>query len=264
MDEVAPTILPGDLNALLGGPAAPVLIDLRSEEQVSAAERVIPGAIRPSPEDPAAWWSDLPRGRQVAVFDLSGGEKSCLIAEALRRNGLQASRLDGGFAAWRQQKLPTRRITATREEKWVTRERPKIDRIACPWLIRRFINPGAQFLYVPKSRVLAVAAATGATPYDIEGVEFGHAGETCSFDAILRIYDLDIPSLSRLATIVRGADMSRRDLAPQCDGLVAISLGLSANFPDDHEMLAHGVVIYDALYTWCRGREAEMHRPGGQ
>ena len=139
----------------------------------------------------------------------------------------------------------------------MTREHPKIDRIACPWLIRRFINPAAGFLYVPKSRVLAVAAETGATPYDIDGVEFTHAGESCSFDAILRSYDLVIPPLDRLATIVRGADTSRHDLAPECNGLVAISRGLSANFPDDHEMLAHGMVIYDALYAWCRARGAE-------
>ena len=252
MDEVAQTILPVDLNAWLGTPAAPILIDLRSAQQISADDRLIPGAIRRSPEDLAARWPELPRGRRVVVLDLAGGESSRLAVEALRRNGLQASRLDGGFAAWRRQKLPTRRIIAAADDKWVTRERPKIDRIACPWLIRRFINPAAGFLYVPKSRVLAVAAETGATPYDVDGVEFTHAGESCSFDAILRIYDLVIPPLDRLATIVRGADTSRHDLAPQCGGLVAISRGLSANFPDDREMLAHGMIIYDALYAWCQ------------
>ena len=116
---------------------------------------------------------------------------------------------------------------------------------------------------MPKNRVLAVAAETGATPYDIDGVEFGHVGERCSFDAILRIYDLNISALDRLATIVRGADTSRHDLAEQCGGLVAISLGLSANFPDDHEMLGHGMIIYDALYGWCRSRQAETDRESG-
>jgi len=259
MDRAAPTILPDDLNASLGAAMAPALVDLRSAEQVSTADRLIPGALRRSPAEVGTWWSDLPRARPVAVYDLSGGEKSRSTVAALRRHGLQASHLAGGYAAWRERNLPTRRVIATHEDAWVTRERPKIDRIACPWLIRRFINPNAAFVYVPRGRVLAVAAETGATPYDIDGVEFGHAGERCSFDAILRIYDLDIPPLSRLATIVRGADTARHDLAEQCGGLVAISLGLSANFPDDHQMLEHGMVIYDALYAWCRSLVAETH-----
>jgi rhodanese-related sulfurtransferase len=255
MDQTVPTILPADLSPLLGAALAPVLVDLRSAEQISAAGRLIPGAIRRSPADVQAWWPELPLARPVVLFDLSGGEKCRLTVETLRRHGLQASRLEGGFAAWRERKLPTRRVIDTNEDKWVTRERPKIDRIACPWLIRRFINPGARFIYVPKTRVRAVAAETGATPYDIDGVEFGHAGARCSFDAILRIYDLAIAPLDHLATIVRGADTSRHDLAEQCGGLVAISLGLSANFPDDHEMLEHGMMIYDALYSWCRSRQ---------
>jgi rhodanese-related sulfurtransferase len=252
MDQTAPTILPEELNSLLGAASAPVLVDLRSADQI--AERLIPGAIRRSPADVQDWWSALPPARPVVIFDLSGGESSRSTVDTLRRRGLQARHLDGGFAAWRERKLPTRRVIAANEDKWVTRERPKIDRIACPWLIRRFINPGAAFIYVPNSRVLAVAAETGATPYDIEGAEFGHVGEHCSFDAILRIFDLDIPPLGHLATIVRGADTSRHDLAQQCGGLVAISLGLSANFPDDHEMLEHGMIVYDALYSWCRSR----------
>jgi hypothetical protein len=141
-------------------------------------------------------------------------------------------------------------------DKWVTREHPKIDRIACPWLINRFVNPFGEFIYVPPNDVLAVAKQTGAIPYDIKGVDFGHVGDRCSFDAIVSILDIKDPALDRLATIVRGADTSRPDLAAQCEGLLAISHGLSANFPDDHEMLRHGMVIYDALYTWCRNRQA--------
>ena len=144
--------------------------------------------------------------------------------------------------------------------KWVTRERPKIDRIACPWLIRRFIEPDAEFLYVPAPQVLVVAEAEGATPYDIPDVEFSHVGDKCSFDAFLAKYSLDDPALLQLAEIVRGADTSRLDLTPQSAGLFALSLGLSANFADDHEMLEHGMVMYDALYAWCRSCQAEAHR----
>jgi hypothetical protein len=136
--------------------------------------------------------------------------------------------------------------------KWVTRERPKIDRIACPWLIARFIDKAPEFLYVPADEVMNVAQAQGAIPYDVPGVELGHVGELCSFDAFLKKYRLTDPALQRLAAIVRGADTGRPALTPQSHGLLAISLGLSRNFADDHEMLSHGMVMYDALYAWCR------------
>jgi hypothetical protein len=144
--------------------------------------------------------------------------------------------------------------------KWVTRERPKIDRIACPWLILRFIDKDAELLYVPAAQVLAVAERTPAIPYDVPGVELTHVGECCSFDAFLKKYQLDTAPLSRLAAIVRGADTSQLDLTPQSAGLYAISLGLSATFPDDHEMLRHGLVLYDALYAWCALLQTETHR----
>jgi hypothetical protein len=144
--------------------------------------------------------------------------------------------------------------------KWITRERPKIDRIACPWLIRRFIEADAEFIYVPTEEVFDVAREIGATPYDIPGAEpFSHDGELCSFDAFIKHYKLTDPALDDLAVIVRGADTARPDLAPQAAGLHAISLGLSANIPDDHAMLGHGMVIYDALYTWCRDLQHEVH-----
>lgn len=135
--------------------------------------------------------------------------------------------------------------------KWITRERPKIDRIACPWLIARFIDQQPEFLYVPAGKVMQAAAQTGATPYDVPGVELGHAGELCSFDAFLKKYELTDPALQRLAVIVRGADTGKPGLAPESAGLLAISRGLSLNFENDHEMLAHGMVVYDALYAWC-------------
>jgi hypothetical protein len=136
--------------------------------------------------------------------------------------------------------------------KWVTRERPKIDRVACPWLIARFIDKEPEFLYVAADRVLEVARQTGAVPYDVAGVEMGHVGDRCSFDAFLKKHELNDPALQRLAAIVRGADTSRLDLTPQSAGLHAISVGLSRNFADDHEMLEHGMVLYDALYAWCQ------------
>ena len=150
--------------------------------------------------------------------------------------------------------------------KWVTRERPKIDRIACPWLIARFIDPAAKFLYVPTDKVLEIARAEDAIPYDIPNVAMSHVGELCSFDAFLKKYGLHDPALQQLAVIVRGADTSRLDLAPQSAGLLAISLGLSRNFADDHEMLSHGMVLYDALYAWCRSCHDETHdwRPAAQ
>lgn len=143
--------------------------------------------------------------------------------------------------------------------KWITRERPKIDRIACPWLIARFIDDQPEFLYVPADRVFDVARESGAIPYDIPGAELSHDGELCSFDAFLKMYALDDPALRMLAAIVRGADTSRLDLTPQSAGLYAVSLGLSHNFSDDHEMLRHGLVVYDALYSWCRSCQGETH-----
>ncbi|AOB31355.1 chromate resistance protein [Bordetella sp. H567] len=143
---------------------------------------------------------------------------------------------------------------------WITRERPKIDRIACPWLIARFIDETPEFLYVPPGDVLRIAKEQGATPYDIPGVALSHVGERCSFDAFLEKYGLEgDPALRQIATIVRGADTSRLDLTPQSSGLYAISLGLSHVFADDHEMLEHGLVMYDALYAWCKAGQDETH-----
>lgn len=143
--------------------------------------------------------------------------------------------------------------------KWITRERPKIDRIACPWLITRFIDRKAEFLYVPAADVLRIATETGAIPYDIPGVELSHEGDLCSFDAFLKKYGLTDSALHQLGVIVRGADTSRLDLTPQSAGLYALSLGLSSNFADDHEMLRHGMVMYDALYAWCKDCQGESH-----
>jgi rhodanese-related sulfurtransferase len=251
-----------DLAKSLGSARAPLLLDVRQEQTFKAGEHLVAGAIWRSPERIEQWRDHLPRDRPVVVYCVHGQEVSQGVASALESSGISVSYLTGGLAAWSAQNLPLRRKHGPEPDSpstWVTRERPKIDRIACPWLIRRFIDPDATFVYVPADRVLAVAKETGATPYDVAGVEFTHEGDRCSFDTLLRIYGIADPALDHLAAIARGADTSRHDLTPQCGGLFAISLGLSATFPDDHEMLKHGMVIYDALYTWCRSLQAETH-----
>ena len=250
-----------DLAARTGTAQTPLIIDVRRQQAFDADEHLIAGAIRRPPEAVEEWRRGLP-ARPVVVYCAHGQEVSQGVASALRNAGTDASYLAGGMEAWSERRLPLRRKRGTEGQghsRWVTRERPKIDRIACPWLIRRFIDPEAEFIYVPADRVAAFAKESGATPYDVAGVEFTHEGERCSFDTFIRIYGIADPALDYLATIVRGADTSRHDLSPQCGGLFAISLGLSANFPDDHEMLGHGMVIYDALYTWCRSLQHETH-----
>ena len=253
MEGTLISVSAAELYAHLGTASAPMLVDVRRQDAFDADDRMIIGAIRRAPGGVDQWSRELPLGRTVVVYCSHGGEVSQGIAKTLRDGSVKAAYLDGGISAWQEMKLPTRRkLRGRAENKWVTREHPKIDRIACPWLVSRFINPGAEFIYVPPDQVTAVAEQIGGIPYDIKGAEFGHVGDRCSFDAIVRIFDIKDPALDRVATVVRGADTSRRDLAPECEGLYAISFGLSANFPDDHEMLRHGLVIYDALYSWCR------------
>jgi rhodanese-related sulfurtransferase len=252
MDGKVAPVSPSELYARLGTAAAPLLLDVRRDAAFDADDQLIIGAARRSPENVTLWSRDLPAGRPVVTYCVHGHEVSQGAAAALRTAGAQATYLEGGIAGWKERHMPTRRKRGPVENKWVTREHPKIDRIACPWLVSRFVNPDAEFIYVPPNDVARIAKEVRGTPYDIEGAEFGHVGDQCSFDAIVRIYDIHDASLDRLATIVRGADTSSPDLTPQCQGLLAISYGLSANFPNDHEMLRHGLVMYDALYTWCR------------
>jgi rhodanese-related sulfurtransferase len=259
MERSKNSISPDALYARLGSEAAPIIVDVRRDADFSGADRLVADAFHCSPDNVEEWRTKLPGGREVVTYCVHGHQVSQGVATALRLMGVEANFLEGGIADWTERGLPTRRNIGATPGKWVTREHPKIDRIACPWLIRRFIDPNAEFIYVPKDQVLPVAERTGGIPYDIDGVEFTHEGDRCSFDTILRIYEIRDPALDYLATIVRGADTSRHDLSPQCGGLFAISLGLSANFPDDHEMLKHGMVIYDALYTWCRTLQAETH-----
>ena len=259
MEQVLPSISAADLYDRLGTASAPMVVDVRRPADFASADALIVSAFHRDPDQVQQWRRELPARGHVVVHCVHGHQVSQGVAAALRAAGIDASYLQGGITDWIDNGFPTYRPVRTTPGKWVTRERPKIDRIACPWLIRRFIDPQAEFIYVPTKDVLDVAKETGGTPYDIDGVEFTHEGERCSFDTILRIYGIKDAALDHLAEIVRGADTSRHDLAPQCGGLFAISLGLSANFPDDHEMLGHGMVMYDALYTWCRTLQTETH-----
>lgn len=250
------SVSPQSLYSRLGTASAPLVIDARLPANFDADDTMIVGAIRRAPGDVERWRPDLPPGRAVIVHCARGGEVSQGVAAALRGSGVNAAYLQGGIAAWVEQKLPTRRKVGTTPGKWVTRERPKVDRIACPWLIRRFIDPEAEILYARPDRVRDTAAESGAIPFDVPNVEFGHHGERCSFDAFMERFGLEgsDPALDRLALIVRGADTGRLDLTPQSAGLLALARGLSVTHPDDHAMLASGMILYDALYAWCRSQ----------
>jgi len=245
------SLTPAALRQALLSSQAPLVIDVRKTSAFLAAPDMIRGALRRDPTALESWRRTLPAAADVVVYCVHGHEVSQGVAKALG-----ARYLEGGIEHWDGERTSKPAGAPTR---WVTRERPKVDRIACPWLIRRFIDPEAEFLYVPAADVLGVAKGRTAIPYDVPEVEFSHVGGRCSFDAFLYRYRLTDPALQELALIVRGADTNRPDLAPQAAGLVSISLGLSALFADDHEMLAHGMVVYDALYAWCRSEKNEVH-----
>jgi hypothetical protein len=213
--------------------------------------------LRRLPDAVAQWAGALEPWRPVVVYCARGHAVGRSVAAALCERGLDALFLDGGLEAWRADGGDT--VAHAPPTRWVTRERPKIDRIACPWLIRRFLDPAAEFFYVPNPEVLAFASARAATPYDIPDVEYSHVGAECSFDAFIRRHRIVDPSLADLATIVRGADTAALDIAPQAAGLLAVSLGLSRLFTDDHAMLRFGMLVYDALYAWCRDARGETH-----
>ncbi len=251
------SVSPKVLQAQLAGAQPPLVIDVRRTPAYRSATSMITGALRRDPAAVADWSRTLPKARDVVVYCVHGHEVSQNAAKALREAGFNARFLDGGIEeGWIGNGgavAPKPKDAATR---WVTRERPKIDRIACPWLVARFVDPDAEFLYAPVADVPRVAAEHRAVPYDMpndtsQGA-FAHVGELCSFDAFIKTYRLSEPALDRLAVIVRGADTGNSDLAPQSAGLLAVSLGLSRNFADDHAMLKQGMVIYDALYAWCR------------
>ena len=237
----------------------PLIIDVRWRTDFQGATELVEGALWRDPERVGEWAGELPRASDVVVYCVDGGEISQGVANALRERGPTARYLQGGFEAWKATGGALDRKPALAHTRWVTRERPKIDRIACPWLLARFVDPEAEFLYVPTKQVLDTAKERDAVPYDVPEVHFTHEGEHCSFDAFLKHFHLNDPALDQLALIVRGADTARLDLAPQASGLAAISLGLSRKYADDQEMLKHGLVMYDALYAWCKSSQDEVH-----
>lgn len=247
------------LQAESEGTHAPIVIDVRRDDAFIKATHMISGALRRDPDQVSAWARTLPAADAFVVYCVHGQEVSQRVAAEMAAHGLSARYLDGGIAAWTSAQGAVDRKPCGAATRWVTRERPKIDRIACPWLIARFVDANAQFLYVPTPHVMATGNECDAVPYDIPDVHFSHHGERCSFDAFLRHYRLRDPALAALALIVRGADTGHLELSPPAAGLAAISLGLSRNFSDDHAMLAQGLVMYDALYAWCRQGKDEVH-----
>jgi rhodanese-related sulfurtransferase len=237
---------------------------VRLDEDFSADPRLIPGASRRAHQHVQDWARPLV-GQSVVVICQKGQKLSEGIAAWLRHEGIAAEVLEGGHLAWTQANLPTVRADKLPKRDgrgrtvWVTRSRPKIDRIACPWLIRRFIDPNAVFLFVAPSQVIAVGERFDAAPFDIENVFWSHRGELCTFDVMIEEFGLATPPLLRLATMVRAADTGRLDLSPEAPGLLAASLGLSRMYSDDLEQLEAGLMLYDAFYRWCRDAVDETH-----
>lgn len=274
------SISPQQLAARLGRADAPLLLDVRRDAKFRESPHLLAGALRCAPDDVAVF-AEAQSPREVVVYCVYGHNVSADAMATLRAGGWDAHILAGGIeggeegadaakdiAQWRAQPAPTitKRpdwgVTGERASRWITRERPKIDRIACPWLIRRFIDPRAEFFYVPAAQVFAEAQRLGAVAYDIPGATVSHEGERCSFDAVLMGFDLSEPALKLLATIVRGADTDRLDLAPQSAGLLALSIGLSRlHACDDLAMLEAAMPLYDALYAWCRDKVSAQDEP---
>ena len=255
------------LAKLIGTPRCPTLLDVRLDEARAADARLVPGARSVADKEVAA---GAVRGLAVSlcgpvvVICAEGHRRSQGVAAWLRSEGVPAEYLEGGYAGWRAADLPLvnrSRVPCDHEGRsvWVTRSRPKIDRIACPWLIRRFVDPRAVFLYVAPTEVAGVAELYGAIPYDVEDVFWSHRGGLCTFDTMLAEFGLSTPALDRLAAIVRGADTARMDLAPEAAGLLAASLGLSRMHAGDLEQLEAGMVLYDAFYRWARDATDETH-----
>ena len=252
------------LARLIGTPDCPALVNVCIDDDFNADPRFVPGSQRRS-HKAVAQWAPLYAGQRVIVICQRGQKLSQGTAAWLRSEGIAAESLEGGFEAWRTAgqmlvqsgKLPPH--DGEGRTVWVTRERPKIDRIACPWLIRRFVDPSAVFLFVKPADVADVADRFGATPFDVEGVFWSHRGDTCTFDTLLDELGLDAPPLRQLALVVRGADTARPDLAPEAAGLLAVSLGLSRMHRDDLAQLDAAMPVYDAFYRWCRDATDETH-----
>ncbi|MDQ8730017.1 chromate resistance protein ChrB domain-containing protein [Bradyrhizobium sp. LHD-71] len=260
-------ISPQDLWFLTGTERVPQIVDVCRRDVHDSMRGVLPASIWHDPAAGDGWMNALDRTRPVVVACKAGHQLSQSTGALLRAGGFNACVLEGGYEAWNGARLPLVERTALEKHAprspsvWVTRRRPKIDRIACPWLIRRFIDANATILFVDPPEVTHVAAEIGAVPFDVEGVELSHEGPRCSFDTMLKVFGLEgEPTLDRLALIVRGADTARHDLASEAAGLHAISLGLSALAgDDDHGLLQRGFVLYDGLLAWARHAAEERH-----
>ena len=258
------TITPAQLARRVGLPDSPTLIDVRTPQDVTADPRRLPGAVHASHTD-VATWAERQRGQDVVVICQKGLKLSQGVAAWLRHHGARAEVLEGGFLGWANAGLPLVIPThvpprdAAGRTLWVTRARPKVDRIACPWLIRRFVDPGAVFLFVAPSEVTAVAERFAATPFDVEGVFWSHRGPLCTFDVMIEEFGLCHPPLDHLARIVRAADTATLGAEPEAAGLLAASLGLSRMHRDDLAQLEAGIALYDAFHRWCRDAAAETH-----
>ena len=253
------SITPAQLSRQIGLPDAPLILDVRTDDDFAADPHLVPASRRLPHTVVDATAASLPQGRVIVICQ-RGKKLSEGASAMLRLHGRDAEILDGGFEAWRTAGLPA--IPAALIAPgglWVTRHRPKIDRIACPWLIRRFIDPSARFLYVAPAEVVAVGERFGAIPFDIEGATYSHRGDACTFDALLDDFTLHSPALDRLALVVRAADTDRHDLSPQAAGLLAVSVGLSRQYRDDLPQLEAGMALYDALYRWARDGFDEGH-----
>jgi len=252
------------LSRLLGTSAAPTLIDVRIDEDVALDPDLIPTARRYSFDQMDALAPDLV-GRKVVVYCQKGKKISQGAAAVLRHHGIETETLEGGHFAWRDAGLPLVPLNAlpslasNMHSVWVTRHRPKIDRIACPWLIRRFIDPDARFLFVAPAEVVSVAEKFNAIPFDTGDLFWSHRGDNCTFDTMIDEFRLDLAPLKHMAEIVRGADTGDLTRSPQSAGLLAISLGLSRIHRDDLMQLEESMVVYDALYRWCRDATSETH-----
>ena len=252
------------LQRRIGTPQAPVIVDVCIDEDFCADPRLIPGSFR-HPFARIEELSDRLQGERTVVVCQKGKKLSQGAAALLRAKGVETETLQGGIFAWRDAGAPFVPASAIPGERttggtrWVTRQRPKIDRIACPWLIKRFIDPAATILFVAPSEVLDVADRFSATPFDIEGVHWSHRDDRCTFDVMIDEFKLTSDPLNRLADIVRGADTNRHDIAPEAAGLLAVSLGLSRMYRDNLAQLDAGMTVYDALYRWARDAVDEGH-----
>ncbi len=257
-------ILPAQLLRRIGLPDAPVIIDVSIDSDFKEDPFLIPSAVRYPHTDILGLVAGL-AGRGCVVVCQKGRKLSQGVAAILRSCAIDAQYLQGGNHGWRMlpeaPRIPAAIIPPKTEGTtlWVTRHRPKIDRIACPWLIRRFVDAKARFLFVSPAEVADVAERFGATPFDIEGVFWSHRAERCTFDAMLDAFDLHTPALDRLATVIRAADTNTHDLSPQAAGLLAFSVGLSRQYRDDNAQLEAGMALYDALYRWARDGQDEGH-----